>query len=49
MTADPTCSRCGGPLKVVRVKVPVRSADGATVRYEEREEIADCPRCTGGY
>lgn len=66
MSPDPTCPRCGAPLKVetVRVAVPVPtahtfSADPPLVvgqgeqytltRYEEREEISDCVRCTGAY
>ena len=52
-TTDHKCPRCGTPLKIVEVRVPiVVEAQGAPVsftRYETREEVADCPRCTGGY
>jgi len=54
------CPRCGGDLKIVTVQVPVYShhkieetGEIHTSRelrgYEEREEVSDCPRCTGGY
>lgn len=54
------CNRCGTELKVVEVQVPVRETIqhddyvgsislGPITRYETREEVADCPRCTGGY
>ena len=57
---DHRCPRCGAPLKIETVKVPVYShylieGHGATpVRgelkgYEEREEVSDCVRCTGAY
>lgn len=58
MSDDPKCSRCGAPLRTVTVKVPVYSyyqkgTDDRPVqvleRYEEREEVADCIRCTGAY
>jgi hypothetical protein len=60
MTHDPKCNRCGTPLKIVEVKVPVTrmrveidylAATGSeeVTRYETREEVADCPRCTGAY
>lgn len=53
MNTDPRCPRCGTTLKIERVKVLVeRHADDAPVtfhHYEERDEVADCPRCTGSY
>lgn len=51
------CPRCGTPLKVLVVQVPVY-ADTPTandpfarvlLRYEEQEEVSDCHRCTGAY
>lgn len=51
------CPRCGGYLPTVTVWVPVY-ADVVTygahptpilARYEEREEVAECVRCTGAY
>lgn len=56
MTIQPQqtrCARCGTPLKTVTVRVPVtvdaQDAPVSFTRYEEREELADCERCTGGY
>lgn len=53
MNTDPRCPRCGTALKIERVKVLVeRHAEDAPVtfhHYEERDEVADCPRCTGSY
>lgn len=50
---DPRCPRCGAALRVERVKVLVqRECDDAPVTfsyYEERDEVSDCPRCTGSY
>lgn len=47
------CARCGCKLKVEIVQVRVdRDAEDAPVtvtHYEEREEVSDCPRCTGSY
>ena len=54
------CARCGTELKVVEVLVPVtrneivdldthRNGFMPVTRYGTREEVADCPRCTGGY
>lgn len=54
---DHRCPRCGAPLRVERVQVPVY-LDTPTVhdpharvllRYDEREEVSDCPRCMGAY
>lgn len=54
---DHICPRCGSYLPTVTVKVPVyqeksfsdgRSAN-TVIRYEEREEVAECVRCTGAY
>lgn len=53
-----TCPICGDELKVITVWVPVYERMTARdtcmsvdvlVRYEEREEVCDCPRCQGGY
>ena len=61
MNDEPRCPRCGTELKTVTVKVPKKpeiivhdQEDGGGLEsepmgYEERQEIADCPRCTGGY
>jgi len=60
MTHDPKCNRCGTPLKIVEVKVPVTRGEIVDLdthptgfmdvtHYETREEVADCPRCTGAY
>lgn len=55
---DHKCPRCGMELKVVEVQVPVcvghldrntMREERLIVRYETREEVADCPRCTGAY
>lgn len=58
--ADHRCPRCGTALKVERVRVALYSQhkieDTGEVHtsrefrgYEEREELSDCPRCTGAY
>lgn len=57
MQDDPRCQRCGSPLRVERVQVPVYidtpTSGGGYVqvlaRYETREEVSDCPRCHGAY
>lgn len=63
MTIQPQqtrCARCGQELKIVEVRLPVRSNETVDLdthpngfmevtRYETREEIADCPRCTGSF
>lgn len=57
---DHKCLRCGGYLPTITVRVPVyvdyaHFKGGEIVesqvlaRYEEREEVGDCVRCTGGY
>lgn len=57
---DHICPRCGSYLPTVTVKVPVYEEatflDGSRVvtrrilaRYDEREDVADCVRCTGAY
>ena len=54
---DHICPRCGSYLPTVTVQVPVYRETGfsdgrqseETVGYEEREEVADCVRCTGSY
>ena len=55
---DHKCPRCGGYLPTVTVRVPVyvEHASLSSVGpikvfagYEDREEVADCVRCTGGY
>ena len=52
------CDRCGDTLKIVPVRKPVyenRMVEGQAapvrmlVRYEERDDIADCARCFGAY
>ena len=54
------CPRCGGYLPTVTVRVPVyldhmSMENGRLIevrviaRYEEREEVAECVRCTGAY
>ena len=56
MTIQPQqtrCARCGAVLKIVEVRVPVvveaQDAPVSFTHYETREEVADCPRCTGAY
>lgn len=60
MTQEYKCWRCGTALKVETVKVPVYldhlSMKGGEIvktrvlaHYEDREEVSDCPRCTGAY
>lgn len=59
MTHDPKCPRCGCTLRIETVKIPVyavrhyaggeRHSHQYIERYEEREEVSDCPRCTGSY
>ena len=57
---DHRCQRCGTELKVVEVRVAVSPLvtiphdmtigeflEG--VRYETREDVSDCHRCTGSY
>lgn len=55
---DHKCPRCGGYLATVTVRVPVYeempTGGGGTpidvlLRYEDREEVAECVRCTGAY
>lgn len=50
---DHKCQRCGCTLKVETVQVLVeRDAEDAPVtvsHWEDREEVSDCPRCTGSY
>lgn len=58
---DHICPRCGSYLPTVTVKVPVydlvdvrelgESVDRSRTQtgYEEREEVAECVRCTGSY
>lgn len=57
---DHKCPRCGGYLATVTVRVPVTKHEIVDLdthhngfmeftRYEDREEVADCVRCTGGY
>jgi hypothetical protein len=57
---DPRCPRCGAPLRTETVKVPVyldhmQMVDGKVeetkvlARYDERQEVSDCVRCTGAY
>lgn len=57
---DHICPRCGSYLPTVTVRVPVyvdRTCIGEDkphleniiARYEDREEVADCVRCTGSY
>lgn len=54
------CPRCQAPLKLVTVRIPVSEEklvypelglDGyrLTTTYVQREEYADCVRCTGAY
>lgn len=55
-TQDHRCPRCGAPLPVVTVQVP-RYEECATpeglehvfMGYDDKEELADCVRCTGAY
>lgn len=60
MSDDPRCGRCGTPLKTETVKVPIYKEEpflaeggiyrlGVVDRYEDREEVSDCVRCTGSY
>ena len=54
---DHICPRCGSYLPTVTVRVPIYRQTGfsdgrtseETVDYEEREEVAECVRCTGAY
>lgn len=57
MNDDPRCHHRGAPLKTVRVRVPVwiehqQMVNGEVettrvpARYDEEDEVADCPRCT---
>lgn len=58
---DHRCARCGTTLKTETVQVPVyldldTSETPATgkvervlARYEDHEEVSDCPRCQGAY
>ena len=57
---DHICPRCGSYLPTVTVRVPVYEEatflEGSRAvtrrilaRYEEREDVADCVRCTGSY
>ena len=54
------CPTCGDELKTVMVLVPVYLdhlyfengeiiEDRVLARYDEEEQVCDCPRCTGGY
>lgn len=54
------CDRCGEELKVITVRVPVYLdhmyfKDGEIIenrvltRYDEEEQVCDCPRCHGAY
>ncbi len=52
------CPICGDELKMIVVRVPVYeempTGGGGTpidvlVRYEEREDICECPKCKGAY
>lgn len=57
--SDHKCPRCGAPLKVETVQVPIYShylveehtkpIRGEVQGYEDREEVSDCVRCTGSY
>ena len=60
MTAEHLCPRCGTPLRTETVKVPVTKNEIVDLdthpngfmpvtRYEDREEVSDCVRCTGSY
>lgn len=57
---DHICPRCGSYLPTVTVQVPVYEdchyidergpvERRVLARYEEREEVAECVRCTGSY
>ena len=57
---DHICPRCGSYLPTVTVRVPVYvdltfigqdkpARNDIIARYEEREEVAECVRCTGSY
>lgn len=54
------CPMCGDELKVITVRVPVyldhRYFENGEIRemqvltrYDEFEEVCDCPRCQGAY
>ena len=53
------CPRCGAPLKVETVQIPVyvghtliggdKSYERVIARYEEEEQVSDCVRCMGAY
>ena len=51
------CQRCGCALRVELVQVPVYLPTPTAgnphlevlARYEDREEVSDCPRCHGSY
>lgn len=57
--SDHKCLRCGAPLKVETVQVPIyvdlfhfgqdKRSGQVIARYEEREDVSDCVRCTGSY
>ena len=56
MTIQPQqtrCARCGAILKIVTVQVPIsvdaQDAPVTVTKWVEREEVADCVRCTGAY
>lgn len=58
MTQEHKCCRCGTALKAETVKVLVkkwitnevtRKPEYVFDRYEDREEVSDCPRCMGAY
>lgn len=58
MSDNPKCGRCGTPLRMENVKVPVtkiiinevtQKPETVFDRYEDRQEPSDCPRCTGSY
>lgn len=58
MIHDPHCTRCGAPLKVQVVQIPVYAVGYSPVTQQneqtmtghtEREEVSDCARCTGAY
>lgn len=52
------CPTCGDELKTIMVLVPVYeempTGGGGTpinvlLRYDEEEQVCDCPRCNGAY
>lgn len=57
--SDHTCPRCGAPLKVETVQIPVyvghtrigedQPYEQVIARYDEEEQVSDCVRCTGAY